>query len=139
MTALFKEGHLYGCDGHGPNNCPLVCVDAGSGEEKWRVEPDLSETVTANGETRRMQLNTDRCHLLHVDGKTLCLTEWGHLLWLDLTPKGVEVRSRRWLFAAGEGWTMPVVSRGLLYVCQNQADKLNDKPQRLVCYDLRGN
>lgn len=139
MTALHKDGHLYGCDGHGPNNCPLVCLDATNGEEKWRTEPDLSETVTTRtGETRKANLSSDRCHLLHADGRTLCVTEWGHLLYLDLTPQGCKVTSRKWLFAAGETWAPPVLSRGLLYIVQNTPDSLNNKPRRLICYDLRG-
>ena len=138
MVALPKDGHLYGCDGHGPNACPLVCLDAASGEEKWRTEPDLSETVKLRtGETRKTQLSTDRCQLLYADGKTYCLTEWGHLLVLDLSPKECKVTSRKWLFAAGETWTPPVIARGLLYASQNQPDRLNAKPQRLICFDLR--
>jgi outer membrane protein assembly factor BamB len=140
MTALPLAGHLYGCDGHGPANCPLVCVDLATGEEKWRTEPDLSETVkTPAGEEKQIRLNSDRCNLLHADGKTLCLTEWGHLLYLDLSPAGVKIASRTWLFAAQETWSPPVLSRGLLYVNQNQKDGLNRKPARLICYDLRGN
>jgi hypothetical protein len=139
MTALPLAGFLYGCDGHGPNDCPLVCLDLASGEEKWRTEPDLAEeVVTRTGEKRTLKLSTDRCHLLHVDGRTLCLTEWGHLLYLDLTPAGCKVTSRAWLFAAGETWTPPVISRGLLYVNQNTADTLHGKGARLICYDLRG-
>ncbi len=82
-------------------------------------------------------LNSDRCHLLRVDGKVLCLTEWGHLLFVDLTPTGVKIASRTWLFAAGETWSPPVVSRGLLYINQNTPDTVNVKPPRLLCYDLR--
>jgi outer membrane protein assembly factor BamB len=138
MSALAKDNHLYGCDGHGPNACPLVCLDAATGDEQWRTEPDLSETVTLpSGERRKTQLNTDRCHLLYADGRTYCLTEWGHLLVLDLTPRGCTVKSRKWLFAAPETWTPPVISRGLLYIGQNEPDKLNNKPRRLICYDLR--
>jgi outer membrane protein assembly factor BamB len=137
MTALHKDGHLYGCDGHGPANCPLVCLDAKTGDQKWRAEPDLTETVSRNNQSRQLKLNTDRCHLLHVDGRTLCLTEWGHLAYLDLTPTGCKVTSRKWLFAAGETWSPPVLSKGLLYVCQNTPDTLNNKPKRLICYDLR--
>ena len=77
------------------------------------------------------------CHLLHADGKTLCLTEWGHLLYLDLSPAGVKVVSRTWPFAAGESWTPPVLSRGLLYLSQNTPDSPNNKPTRLLCFDLR--
>ncbi|MDB5323334.1 MAG: hypothetical protein JWN40_4965 [Phycisphaerales bacterium] len=139
MTALPFKGHLYGCDGHGPANCPLVCLDIATGEEKWRTEPDLSESITTrSGEQKTLRLNTDRCHLLHVDGKTLCLTEWGHLLYLDLSPAGCNVTARTWLFAAGETWSPPVLSRGLLYINQNAPDLLNKKPPRLICYDLRG-
>src|SRR3954454_22137561 len=78
MTALPIDGHLYGCDGHGPANCPLVCLELATGEEKWRTEPDLSETITTRaGQQRTLKLNSDRCHLLRADDKTLCLTEWG--------------------------------------------------------------
>jgi outer membrane protein assembly factor BamB len=138
MTALPLNGHLYGCDGHGPTNCPLVCLDLATGEEKWRTEPDLSEEITTRtGEKKTLRLNTDRCHLLHADGKTLCLTEWGHLLYLDLSPAGCKVTARTWLFAAGETWSPPVLSRGLLYINQNAPDLLNKRPPRLICYDLR--
>ena len=138
MTALPRAGHLYGADGHGPANCPLVCLDLATGEEKWRIEPDFSETVTTrSGERKTLKLSSDRCHLLHVDNKTLCLSEWGQFAYLDLTPAGCKVTSRIWLFAAGETWSPPVLSRGLLYINQNAADQLNSKPLRLICYDLR--
>jgi outer membrane protein assembly factor BamB len=138
MTALPLAGHLYGCDGHGPNACPLVCLDLATGDEKWRTEPDLTEELTGrSGQKRTLKLSTDRCHLLHADGKTLCLTEWGHLLYLDLSPAGVKVASRTWPFASGESWTPPVLSRGLLYLCQNTPDSPHNKPARLLCFDLR--
>src|SRR5436190_11558092 len=130
MTALPLDGHLYGADGHGPANCPLVCVDLAKGEERWRTEPDLSEVVKTPDGERALRLNTDRCQLLHADGRTLCLTEWGHLLYLDLSPAGVKVTSRAWLFAAGETWSPPVLSRGLLYIAQNSPDKLNKHDRR---------
>jgi outer membrane protein assembly factor BamB len=138
MTALPLDGFLYGCDGHGPDNCPLVCLDLATGDEKWRSEPDLTETMMRNGERKSLPLSTDRCHLLRVDGKTLCLTEWGHLLYLDLSPAGCKVASRTWLFASGETWSPPVLSHGLLYINQNAADGLTKKAPRLICYDLRG-
>ncbi|HYE19865.1 MAG TPA: PQQ-binding-like beta-propeller repeat protein [Tepidisphaeraceae bacterium] len=139
MTAVPVDGVLIGCDGHGPADCPLVAVDFKTGEEKWRAEPDLSEEVTTRtGEKMLRRRSTDRCHLLQVDGRTLCLTEWGHLLWLDCSAKGVKVTSRRSLFDAGETWAPPVLSRGLLYVCQNQPDRVGGTEQRILCYDLRG-
>src|SRR5204862_5619887 len=116
------------------------CVDMANGEEKWRTEPDLSEPVTLpSGEKKTIRLNTDRCHLLHADGKTLCLTEWGHLLYLNLSPAECKVTSRAWLFAVpnGETWSPPALSRGLLYINQNNADPLTNKGPRLICSDLR--
>ena len=44
-------------------------------------------------------LGTYRGSLLAVDGQFLCLGELGHLLWMDLTPKGYKEVSRAWLFA----------------------------------------
>jgi hypothetical protein len=63
--------------------------------------------------------------------------EMGHLQWLDLTPKGYREIARAWLFAARESWTLPVLSRGLLYVCQNSRDVVSRVGPRLLCYDLR--
>ena len=42
-----------------------------------------------------------------------------------------------WLFAARETWSLPVLSRGLLYVVQHSKDVLQNKQPRLLCYDLR--
>jgi len=75
--------------------------------------------------------------LLAVDGHFLCLGELGHLLWMDLTPKGYKEVSRTRLFAAHESWGLPVLSRGLLYVAQNARDTLTGARPRLLCYDLR--
>ena len=78
-----------------------------------------------------------RGSLLSVDGQFLALGAMGHLLWLDLSPKGCREIARTWLFAARESWALPVLSRGLLYVCQNTRDVLNKVGPRLACYDLR--
>jgi outer membrane protein assembly factor BamB len=138
MTAIVKDGFLYGVDGHGPTDNFICCLNLKTGEEAWRKEVDISETLTANGEESHRKIPLARSSLLLVaDGRFLCLGEWGHLLWLDLSPKGYKELSRTWLFAAGETWTPPVLSHGLLYVCQNSHDALSGKGPRLLCYDLR--
>ena len=139
MTAVHKEGYLYGVHGHGPLDSPVVCLDVKDGTEMWRHEPEYEETVTIRGEPVKRKLNLARASFVHFpkEGKTLCLGEWGHLAWLDLNPKGYKEMSRAWLFAAGETWTGPVVSKGLLYVCQNSEDSIQKTPMRLICYDLR--
>jgi hypothetical protein len=75
---------------------------------------------------------------LDVDGSILCLGEHGALAWLELTPKGVQVKQRAQLFLAPESWSLPVVYQGLLYVTQNDRDHGSgtSKP-RWICYDFR--
>ena len=87
---------------------------------------------------REIRTGLFRAFLLAVDGQVLALGEFGHLARLDLSPQGVRVVERAWLFAATETWTPPALSRGLLYVCQNTRDTLRGTPPRLLCYDLRG-
>jgi outer membrane protein assembly factor BamB len=138
MAALARDGYLYGFHGHGPRDCPLVCIEAATGREMWRHEPQWIEEVEVRGEKRRIQMELNRSHLMWVDGRALCLTENSHLLWLDLNPRGYKELSRAWLFAGAENWSPPVLSRGLLYVCQNSRDPISGKERRLICYDLRG-
>lgn len=139
MTAVRKDGHLYGVDGHGPHDAFLVCVELATGKEVWRMQPEWEQTVEGRAGPRRLRMGTYRAWLMPVGGRFLCLGEFGHLLWADLMPGGFKPLDRAELFLAGETWTPPVLSRGLLYVCQNTAtsDAARTQP-RLLCYDLRG-
>lgn len=137
MSALPLGDHLYGVHGHGPSDAELVCVELATGREVWRTQPTWSEKIPGDRGTRDLTVGTFRASLLRVDGGTLCLGEFGHLLWLDLSPAGCRIVARTWLFAATETWTPPVLSRGLLYICQNTRDTLRGDPPRLLCYDLR--
>jgi outer membrane protein assembly factor BamB len=137
MTALRLGDHLYGVHGHGPQDAELVCVELATGREVWRDQPEWQETVPSTRGPREMKVGTFRSSLLRVDGGVLCLGEFGHLLWLDLSPRGCRILARTWLFAATETWTPPVLSHGLLYVCQNTRDTVTSTPPRLLCYDLR--
>jgi len=137
MSAIPIGDHLYGVHGHGPQDAELVCVELATGRELWRAQPQWQETVRTDHGGRELTVGTFRSSLLKVDGGVLCLGEFGHLLWLDLSPQGCRVIARTWLFAATETWTPPVLSRGLLYVCQNTRDTVHGEPPRLLCYDLR--
>jgi outer membrane protein assembly factor BamB len=132
-TAIHKDGYLYGFDGRNEPDASLVCLDASNGRIVWRETPEWTET--AGG--RQLAAGTFRGSLLAVDGHFLCLGELGHLLWMDLTPKGYREISRAWLFAARESWALPVLSRGLAYVVQNTRDVFQSTGPRLLCYDLR--
>jgi len=136
-TPVYRDGFLYGFDGRNEPDASLACLDPGSGKIVWRVTPEWPETFEFNGQRSERTLGTFRGTLLSVDGQFLCLGELGHLLWMDLTPKGYKEVSRTWLFAARESWALPVLSRGLLYVSQNTKDTLKGTPPRLLCYDLR--
>jgi len=114
-----------------------ACVAAASGKVVWRETPEWTETDDGPGGRGQQVLGTYRGSLLAADGQFLCLGELGHLLWMDLTPKGYKQISRTWLFAARESWALPVLSRGLLYVVQNTRDMLHGTSPRLLCYDLR--
>jgi outer membrane protein assembly factor BamB len=136
-TAIYKEGHLYGFDGRNEPDASLACINVATGKAVWRETPEWEETLDRQGRQQKQLLGTYRGSLMAVDGSFLCLGELGHLLWMDLTPKGYKEISRTWLFAARESWTLPVLSRGLLYVVQNTRELLKGTGPRLLCYDLR--
>jgi outer membrane protein assembly factor BamB len=136
-TPIYKDGYLYGFDGRNEPDASLACLDPKSGKIVWRETPEWNETLEINGQRVERSFGTFRGSLLSVDGEFLCLGELGHLLWMNLTPKGYQQISRAWLFAARESWALPVLSHGLLYVVQNARDTLHNTGTRLLCYDLR--
>jgi hypothetical protein len=136
-TAIHKDGYLYGFDGRNEPDASLACVEAATGRVAWRHVPEWIESVEVRGTRREQAMSTYRGSLMWVDGSFLCLGELGHLLWLDLTPKGYREISRAALFTARESWALPVLSRGLLYVVQNTRDLVQGTGPRLLCYDLR--
>jgi hypothetical protein len=107
------------------------------GREVWRKQLEWREEVERNGEKTTMSLGLMHGSLLWADGHFLSLGEMGHLLWLDLSPAGCKILARTWLFPARESFTLPVLSRGLLYVTQNKEGFLDESKERLLCYDLR--
>jgi outer membrane protein assembly factor BamB len=137
-TAVHKDGYLYAFDGRNEPDASLVCIELKTGKVMWRANPEWEEVIDVNGQQQKHQLGTFRGTLLAVDGKFLALGEMGHLLWLDLTPQGYKELARTWLFGARETWSLPVLSRGLLYISQHSRDMLKGTQPRLLCYDLRG-
>ena len=136
-TPIHRNGYLYGFDGRNEPDASLACVDASNGTVVWRETPEWTESVGTGARARQQVTGPYRGSLLAVDGRFLCLGELGHLLWMNLTPKGYQELSRARLFAARESWALPVLSRGLLYVMQNTRDVFQGAGPRLLCYDLR--
>jgi outer membrane protein assembly factor BamB len=137
-TPIHRDGYLYGFAGRNEPDASLMAVELKTGKTVWREVIEWQETVTANGAERTIYQSPFRASLLWVDGRFLALGENGHLLWLDLSPQGCKVLSRARLFLARQTWSPPVLSRGLLYISQNERDYTKGAPPRLLCYDLRG-
>jgi len=137
MTSVHKDGYLYGFDGRNEPDASLVCVKVETGELMWREVLLWDEKLKFQDQERTFRLSPFRGSLLHVDGHFLCLGELGHLLWLDLSPEGPKILQRAWLVQAPHTWGMPVISRGLLYINQNERG-FDDSRPRLLCFDLRG-
>jgi outer membrane protein assembly factor BamB len=136
-TPIYKTGYLYGFDGRNEPDAALTSIDLKTGKEMWRAVPEWEETIKIRDRQLKRSFSTYRGSLLWADDHFLCLGEMGHLLWLDLSPKGYRILARTWLFAARETWSPLVLSNGLLYVSQNRRGFLKGESPRLLCYDLR--
>lgn len=135
-TPIHRDGYLYGFDGYAGSGA-LVCVDLKTGEGVWRKQPIWEEEIEGNEKKKSLNIALGPGALLFADGNFLCLSDMGHLLWLDLTPVGYKELIRARLFLAKDSWTTPALSRGLLYVRQNTPDRFHNTKPRLLCYDLR--
>jgi outer membrane protein assembly factor BamB len=118
-TPLVQNGLLLGFDGQNPRLAELVCLDAATGEERWR--DDLGG-------------NFGRGSLVNLgDEGVVALGEFGELLRFKLGEKGAGVVQRTRLFEAPETWGLPVLAERRLLVMQNERARDGASP-RLVCY-----
>ncbi len=137
MTPIVREQFLYGITGAGMGDTEIACVDWASGDVKWHTAPNWPTTVVQAGEKREVMMSSFRGSLLGLTDGFLILGERGHLAFGKMTPDGYTELSRTSLFYADETWTPPVISRGLLYICQNKPDRITGSTPRLLCYSLR--
>lgn len=140
-SPLFRDGVLYAVDGVSGRAGSLVALDPATGEERWREDLSFSETVDDRGTEKTFTFSIGEGSVLAADGKLIVLGDTGQLV--VLAPRGAgaggaAVLARATLFHAPETWTPPVVSHGLLYVCQNRRARFGASEPRLLCYDLRG-
>ena len=134
-TPVYHDGHLYAFSGEKERTCQLVCHEILKGQQKWSQVIQWDYAPPIGGADLPMGLY--RGSLLRVQGKYLVLGEWGSLCWMDLTPAGATMLSKFQPFVATQSWTLPALSHGLLYVSQNEADRLTQTPSRILCFDLR--
>jgi outer membrane protein assembly factor BamB len=136
-TAIADSGYLYAFAGRNEPDASLVAINIKTGQIAWDEVLEWQETLSVNGTERDLYLSPYRASMLKVDGRYLVLGEQGQLLWLALSPQGPKILSQTTLFLSRQSWTPPVISKGLLYITQNERDFISGKPPRLLCYDLR--
>lgn len=134
MTPVVQGDYLYGFAGRNEPDVQFKCAVASTGEIKWK--DDMRWEVEEDGNKRVHSFF--RGSLLAVDGRHLCLGEHGTLAWMKLSPEAPPAMGdRAQLFLCQYNWTLPAISHGLLYVCQNSKSFTDGKKPRLICYDLR--
>ena len=105
-TSVLYDGHLYGFD-----KAVLKCLDAATGEEKWK--------------TRGYGKGT----LIIADGHLVILGEEGQFGLASATPDGFFEKSKSQVLD-GRCWTIPSIADGRVYV-RNESE--------LVCLEMLGN
>ncbi len=131
---LLIDGHLYGFAGRNKPDVQFKCARARDGEILW--EDDMRYEHEVGG--RAMTLSFFRGSLLRAGGdRVFALGEDGVFAELELSPEGVETKQRSQLILAEQSWALPVIHRGLLYLCQNGRGATDASRARILCYDLR--
>jgi len=102
--SVYHEGYLYGYDGK-----RFMCIDAATGERKWRGEKFGGQVL-----------------LLPDMNTLLILSEKGEVVLLEATPEGMKEIARIKAID-GKTWNHPVISHGKLFVRNSQ---------EAVCYQL---
>jgi len=97
MKNHFNSSVLVGAYLYGLDMGTLKCLDALTGEEKWRARGGLSKGS-----------------LLYADGHLIVMGGKGNLGLVEATPEGFRSKSRVKILE-GKTWTMPSLSNGVLF------------------------
>ena len=109
-SSVLHEGYIYGLDdGNSDNAAYLVCINAQTGEEKWRGE------------------NYGHGQILLAQSHLIIQCENGDLALAKATPESHQ-QIARLPALAGKTWNNPALANGHLYL-------RND--QKMICYDIR--
>ena len=133
MTPIETKGFLYGVSGRHQRGAEVFCLNLKSLELEWKEPIHWMDSLIG----RDLRLELFRASFLLVEGKFLCLSELGSLVWVDMDERGWKVISKTQLFFAPGTWTLPALHGGLLYVMQNETDRQSKLGPRLICYDVR--
>jgi len=133
MTPIELGGYLYGVSGRHQQGAELFCVNWKTGDVMWKEAVSWQENLLG----RDLNLQLFRASLLQTGNEFLALSEFGSFLRMNLSPDGWKIKQKTQLFFAPETWTLPALSQGLLYVMQNDSDRLSGASSRLLCFDFR--
>ena len=133
MTPVVKNGLMYGISGRHQQGAETFCLNPKNGKIYWKESIYWNHFLNE----KEIRLGLFRGAILKLENHFICLSELGTLLKIDFSEKGWEIQNKKQLFFAPGTWTLPAISRGLLYVMQNETDRMTGKTARLLCFDLR--
>ena len=137
-TPILHGGHLYGYPGRNEPDTTVACLDVATGKLKWTEDYGglIERTTLPSGQP--VAIAMFRACILKADNRLYALGESGRFAILEANPDKLVYADHTDLFYARATWSLPVVSRGLLYVSQHEDDKISGAGPRLICYDFRG-
>jgi hypothetical protein len=91
-SSIYKDGYLYGFD-----NAILKCLDAATGEERWKARGFGHGSLT------------------YADGHLIVLGDRGDLALVEATPEAYREKGRAAVLS-GKCWTVPTLAGGRLYL-----------------------
>jgi outer membrane protein assembly factor BamB len=137
-TPILVDGSIIAIDGVAGRAGSIIAVDPATGAERARKSLEFEEVFGQGEAALALTTSVGKGSLLHADGVFWILGDTGQLVTARLVDGAFEVIAEALLFYARETWTPPVLSGGLLYVCQNYPEPRGGAPARLLCYDVRG-
>jgi len=136
MTPVVSQSYLFGISGRHQRGGQVYCLDFNTGVVRWHEAITWSHVLNE----RKLSLQLFRGSLLKVGNEGdhfLGFSELGSLVSMEVKPEGWRIISTAQLFFSPSAWTLPALSKGLLYVMQNEKDRGTGTDARLLCYDLR--
>jgi outer membrane protein assembly factor BamB len=135
MTPVIQNGIMYGIAGRHQQGAEMFALNVKTGNFFWKEQITWEYQLNQ----RFINLGLFRGSILKTEDGYICLSELGTLLNLDLSENGWNIRGKSQLFFAPGTWTLPALSKGLLYIMQNETDRQSGTKPRLICLNLREN
>ncbi len=102
-SPVHRDGYIYGIDGEVAKKSALVCLDAKTGDEKWRAREVKNGSLVLAGD------------------KLLVLTETGDLLVAEASPVAYKELARKKVLE-DRCWVQPVLANGTIYCRNNKGE-----------------